>query len=92
MAYNWKYIRKKNGTIIFALCNGDVCVNQYTDVNIAYHKEKYSDSKFENSIDDFLEENKRVFSGEKLDNSLIKMSIEDFRAKQKRYDKNFKTL
>ena len=92
MSYNWKYIRKKNGNIIFALCNGDACVSQYTDVNVAYHREKDSDSKFENSIDEFLEESKKVFSREKQVNSLIKMSIEDFRSRQKRYDKNFKTL
>lgn len=57
--YNWKYLR--NGKkIIFALCRGDRLIREYSDINMAWHREKDTDDKFKNSIDDFMKKQKQI--------------------------------
>lgn len=59
--YNWKYLRKGK-SIIFGLCVGDELKNEYSDMATAYHREKDYNHVFENSIDDFMEKQKRIIA------------------------------
>ena len=92
MKLNWVYLKTKAGKITFCACIADKIKREFEDMNIAYHYEKDSpDLKFQNSIDEFLSDQKRS-SEAKMKGEYHESKIEftdslSFRALQRRINK-----
>lgn len=91
--YNWKFIKTSSGNISYALCVGDKMIREYDGKNfdLAYHREKDSSDKFENSVDDFLDdknaEREARERGEYYKNKVETVDSTSFRALQRKIQK-----
>lgn len=91
---NWKYIKTPAGRVSFAACQGEKLVKEFNDVGYACHYEKDFGHQFKESIDIFMEDQKRVAQA-KMDGKYINPKIgfvrsHEFRALQKRLEKKEK--
>ena len=87
---NWKYVATMT-KLTFAACVGEKLFRQFKDIAMACMFEKSGKYKFENSIDDFLKEQKQIFEaradGRRFHPKITRVSSSSFRAEQRRIKK-----
>jgi len=87
MKYNWKFVitGKKNKKMIYMLCQGNNKVDEFVDINLAYHFEQ-SCPKIDfvyPTIEDYLIDNKKsieaLHAGLKYNSKIVRIDIFEFR-------------